>query len=246
MRLDDHRWIELSEALRARLTELADRTFEIRDHLELSPAAVPAIRELAADGATVEAPPLWQLMTERLAVASRLRPKPPASLVATLRSYQVEGHAWLTREALPALRAARGSVVNIASTHAANPRAGMGQYDATKAAIVSLTKTLAFEEAAHDVRVNAVCPGATLTPFHINRFAAQGRTREELESEAFPGCLLGRWADPREIAYPILWLASEATTRKFHLAFLAAMASRLENAEGALAEMMATKNVTLF
>jgi 2-hydroxycyclohexanecarboxyl-CoA dehydrogenase len=118
-------------------------------------------------------------------------------------------HAFLTREALPALRAARGSIVNIASTHAANPRAGMGQYDATKAAIVSMTKTLAFEEAAHGVRVNAVCPGATLTPFHVRRFAAQGRTREELEAERLDSCLLGRWADPREIAFPILWLASD-------------------------------------
>jgi hypothetical protein len=49
-----------------------------------------------------------------------------------------------------------------------------------------------------------------------------------------------------EVNPDVLWLASEATTRKFHLAFLGAMASRLENAEGALAEMMATKNVTLF
>jgi 2-hydroxycyclohexanecarboxyl-CoA dehydrogenase len=118
-------------------------------------------------------------------------------------------HAFLTREALPALRQARGSVVNVASTHAVNPRAGMGQYDATKAAIVSMTKTLAFEEAAHGVRVNAVCPGATLTPFHVRRFAAQGRTREDLESERLDSCLLGRWADPREIAFPILWLASD-------------------------------------
>jgi 2-hydroxycyclohexanecarboxyl-CoA dehydrogenase len=119
------------------------------------------------------------------------------------------GHAWLAREALPALRAARGSMVNIASTHAVNPRAGMGQYDATKAAVVSLTRTLAFEEAKHGVRVNAVCPGATLTPFHLRRFAAEGRTREELQSERLGNCLLARWADAREIAYPILWLASD-------------------------------------
>ena len=119
-------------------------------------------------------------------------------------------HAYLTREALPALReSGRGSIVNIASTHAVNPRAGMGQYDATKAAIVSMTKTLAFEEARHGVRVNAVCPGATLTPFHLRRFAAQGRTREELEAERLESCLLGRWADPQEIAFPILWLASD-------------------------------------
>jgi eukaryotic-like serine/threonine-protein kinase len=49
-----------------------------------------------------------------------------------------------------------------------------------------------------------------------------------------------------EIDPDVLWLASPETTRKFHLAFLDAMARRLENAEGALAEMMASKNVTLF
>jgi len=74
---------------------------------------------------------------------------------------------------------------------------------------VSLTKTLAFEEARHGVRVNAVCPGATLTPFHLRRAAAAGRTRGELEQDAARECLLGRWADPREVAWPILWLASD-------------------------------------
>ena len=49
-----------------------------------------------------------------------------------------------------------------------------------------------------------------------------------------------------EIDPDVLWLASPETTRSFHLAFLGAMAHRLENAEGALAEMMASKNVILF
>jgi 2-hydroxycyclohexanecarboxyl-CoA dehydrogenase len=114
-----------------------------------------------------------------------------------------------TRAALPDLRAQRGSVVNISSTHAVNARAGMGQYDVTKAGIVSMTKTLAFEEARHGVRVNAVCPGATLTPFHLRRAAAAGRTRADLEKQAADECLMERWADPREVAYPILWLASD-------------------------------------
>jgi 2-hydroxycyclohexanecarboxyl-CoA dehydrogenase len=118
--------------------------------------------------------------------------------------------AYLAREALPDLRACgRGSIVNVSSTHAINPRAGMGQYDVTKAGIVSLTKTLAFEEAAHGVRVNAVCPGATLTPFHLRRAASAGRSRADLDREAAETCLLRRWADPREVAYPILWLASD-------------------------------------
>ena len=119
-------------------------------------------------------------------------------------------YAAFIRAAIGDLRACgRGSIVNISSTHAVNPRAGMGQYDVTKAGIVSLTKTLAFEEAKHGVRVNAVCPGATLTPFHLRRAAAAGRTRGELEQEAARECLLGRWADPREVAWPILWLASD-------------------------------------
>ena len=119
-------------------------------------------------------------------------------------------YAYLTREALPLLRASgRGSVVNVSSTHAVNPRAGMGQYDVAKAGIVSMTKTLAFEEADSGLRANAVCPGLTLTPFHVKRAQADGRTRKDLDDEARGGCLAGRWADPREIAYPILWLASD-------------------------------------
>lgn len=119
-------------------------------------------------------------------------------------------YAWFTRAAIGDLRASgRGSVVNISSTHAVNPRAGMGQYDVTKAGIVSMTKTLAFEEAKHGIRVNAVCPGATLTPFHLRRAAAAGRTQRELEADAANECLLGRWADAREVAFPILWLASD-------------------------------------
>jgi NAD(P)-dependent dehydrogenase (short-subunit alcohol dehydrogenase family) len=118
-------------------------------------------------------------------------------------------YAWFTKVAIADLRARRGNIVNISSTHAANARAGMGQYDVTKAGIVSMTRTLAFEEAKHGVRVNAVCPGATLTPFHLRRAAAAGRSREELERQAAEECLLARWADPREVAYPILWLACD-------------------------------------
>ncbi len=127
-----------------------------------------------------------------------------------LLSVNLLSYAYLVREALPALRkSGKGSIVNISSTHAFNPRAGMGQYDVTKAGIISLTKTLAFEEAERGVRVNAVCPGATLTPFHIRRFAADGKSENDLRNEQLNQNIQRRWADPREIAYPILWLASE-------------------------------------
>jgi NAD(P)-dependent dehydrogenase (short-subunit alcohol dehydrogenase family) len=119
-------------------------------------------------------------------------------------------YAWFTKAAIMDLRASgRGSVVNVSSTHGVNPRGGTGQYDATKAAIISMTKTLAFEEVKHGIRANAVCPGLTLTPFHRRRFAAAGRTEADIERDGREGCLLGRWADVREVAYPILWLASD-------------------------------------
>jgi 2-hydroxycyclohexanecarboxyl-CoA dehydrogenase len=110
----------------------------------------------------------------------------------------------MARAALPALRqSGRGSVINVSSTYAVYGRKGMGAYDATKAAVLSLTRTLAFEEGTHGVRVNALCPGFTRTPFHFNRL---GTAKVD---ELVPPCVLQRWADPKELAYPMLWLASD-------------------------------------
>jgi 2-hydroxycyclohexanecarboxyl-CoA dehydrogenase len=119
-------------------------------------------------------------------------------------------YAYMAKAALPALRrSGRASIVNVSSTYGVSGRAGMGQYDATKAAIISLSRTLAHEESAHGVRVNSLCPGYTMTPFHVRRGEAAGRTREEILGEEVESCLMRRWADPREIALPILWLASD-------------------------------------
>jgi NAD(P)-dependent dehydrogenase (short-subunit alcohol dehydrogenase family) len=131
-----------------------------------------------------------------------------ASTWEKILSVNLLSYAYLIRECLPYLRASQqASVVNISSTHAVNPRSGMGQYDVAKAGIVSLTKTLAFEEAVHGVRVNAVCPGLTLTPFHVKRAQAEGKTEQDLRQEDVTHNLQKRWSEPREIAYPILWLA---------------------------------------
>lgn len=120
------------------------------------------------------------------------------------------GCANYAKAALPALRLSeKGSIVNVASCYAVTGRKGMGLYDATKAAQLAMTRTLAFEEAAHGVRVNAVCPGSTLTDFHINKATAAGKDIEKLKTERQTTSLLGRWASPEEIAAPILWLASD-------------------------------------
>lgn len=120
------------------------------------------------------------------------------------------GVANYCKAALPALRrSGRGSIVNVSSCYALTGRKGMGLYDATKAGILAMTRTLACEEVAHGVRVNAVCPGSTLTDFHISKAEAAGKSVETLKTERQTTSLLGRWATPQEIAWPILWLASD-------------------------------------
>ncbi len=120
------------------------------------------------------------------------------------------GVANYCRAALPALRKnPRASIVNVSSCYAVVGRKGMGLYDATKAGILSITRTLAFEEAPYGVRVNAVCPGSTLTNFHVARAKAAGKSIEALKTERQTTSLLARWAAPQEIAWPIIWLASD-------------------------------------
>ena len=97
VRIDEQRWVELSKTLRERLQAVADQTYAQRGQLELSPGAVPAIAALEEAGAKVTVAPTWEALGSRLAAALKLKPKPPASLAATLRDYQIEGHAWLAR-----------------------------------------------------------------------------------------------------------------------------------------------------
>lgn len=121
----------------------------------------------------------------------------------------VLGTAHCCKAAIPRLRAAgSGTIVNVSSVYGVMGRTGMGQYDTTKAAVLGLTRALAVEEAPHGIRVNAVCPGGTITPYHIRRAAARGVSEAQMRAERAGDNLLGRWAEPREIAYPILFLAS--------------------------------------
>lgn len=125
-------------------------------------------------------------------------------------SVNVAGTAAVCRRTLPHLRAAgAASVVNVSSAYALVGRRSWVEYDASKAALVALTRSLANEEARHGIRVNAVCPGSTLTPWTFGRAEARGMSEEELRRSGSATSLLGRWADPIEIAYPILWLASD-------------------------------------
>lgn len=131
----------------------------------------------------------------------------------TIIGVNVLGTAYCCRAAIPALRAAGGgTIVNVSSVYGVLGRKGMGQYDTTKAAVLGLTRALAVEEAPHKIRVNAVCPGSTITPYHVRRAAARGQSEAELRRRTAQENLLGRWAEPREVAYPILFLACEESS----------------------------------
>jgi NAD(P)-dependent dehydrogenase (short-subunit alcohol dehydrogenase family) len=123
--------------------------------------------------------------------------------------------AYCSKFAVPAMaRGGGGSIVNVSSANAIVGRRGMAQYDASKAAVLALTRAMACDHAAEGVRVNAVCPGPTLTMFHVRRrAAAQGVSLEQAEADlraaGAAGPLLKRQAEPREIAYAILFLACD-------------------------------------
>ena len=80
------------------------------------------------------------------------------------QAVNLRGAFIVTREALPALREAKGYVVNLASIAGTIPTPGLATYGAAKAAVISLTRSLAREEAAAGVRVTAICPGFVDTP----------------------------------------------------------------------------------
>ena len=125
----------------------------------------------------------------------------------------VLGTAHCCKAVLPRLRASgRGTIVNVSSVYGVMGRIGMGQYDTTKAAVLGFTRALAVEEAPHRIRVNAVCPGGTITPYHIRRAAARGVSEAEMRTQRAGDNLLGRWAEPREVAYPILFLAGDESS----------------------------------
>jgi NAD(P)-dependent dehydrogenase (short-subunit alcohol dehydrogenase family) len=80
------------------------------------------------------------------------------------QAVNLRGAFLVTREALPALREARGYVVNLASIAGTIPTPGLASYGASKAALVSLSRSLAREEADAGVRVTALCPAFVDTP----------------------------------------------------------------------------------
>ncbi|UCH27310.1 MAG: SDR family oxidoreductase [Trueperaceae bacterium] len=105
-----------------------------------------------------------------------------------------------------------GAIVVVSSVHALVGRVEMPLYDATKAAILSLVRSLAVTHGRDGIRINAVCPGFTVTDFHLRRAEAEGFPPEQVYKWGEGYGLLGRAARPEEIASAVAFLAGEGAS----------------------------------
>ena len=117
-----------------------------------------------------------------------------------------------SRLAVPLMQKQKwGRIINIASIFGKQPNAGLIDYNTTKAAIISLSKTLADELAKDNILVNAVCPGPTRTPLWdglaktLNPDDPDGMMND-FATAHIP---LGRFGRPEEIADLVAFLCSE-------------------------------------
>jgi NAD(P)-dependent dehydrogenase (short-subunit alcohol dehydrogenase family) len=101
----------------------------------------------------------------------------------------------------------QGSVINVASVAGVASAPLMSPYGAAKAALISLTKSLAVEWGASGVRINALCPGWTATD--LNKTLWEDPVAGPATIANVP---MGRWGNPAEMAGAAIFLASDASS----------------------------------
>ena len=121
-------------------------------------------------------------------------------LTGVFLSCQAEGRAMLEH--------GRGSIVNIASMSGSIANRGLRQahYNAAKAGVIHLTKSLAMEWCDRGIRVNALSPGYTATPMNLRPEVAEQVRRFEAETP------MGRMAGVEELVGPAVFLLSDAAS----------------------------------
>jgi NAD(P)-dependent dehydrogenase (short-subunit alcohol dehydrogenase family) len=129
----------------------------------------------------------------------------PSDVVDRLLDTNIKGVLNTVRAVLPHMR--EGSVIVLnASSAATRTFAGIGVYAATKAAVLSLGRTLAVELAPRKIRVNVVSPGMTETPI-VGKFGLPEEQQKAMMESVATTLLSGRIAQPAEIAGAVLYLA---------------------------------------
>lgn len=130
--------------------------------------------------------PLWQSILD-------------TNLTGTLRCCQIFGRAMIARGS--------GRIINIASLSSFVALYEVAAYAASKAAVASLTKSLAIEWARHGVCVNAIAPGVFRTPLNTELLDNTGRGKEFLTRTP-----MGRFGKVEELVGAAIYLASDAAS----------------------------------
>jgi NAD(P)-dependent dehydrogenase (short-subunit alcohol dehydrogenase family) len=193
---------ETLEAARTRHPEIHWLLADVVDAAQVKAAVESAVREAGRLDVVVNN-----------AAVFYLTPLEGTSQEQVRRQFEtnVYGPTYVVQAALPALKASRGTILNISSAAGHKPAPGAAHYAATKAAIESLTRSWALELAPTGVRVNAIAPGPVDTP----GFDKSGLPPEMIPAvkEAFVKQVpLGRMGSMEEVARWIVAIADPSVT----------------------------------
>jgi NAD(P)-dependent dehydrogenase (short-subunit alcohol dehydrogenase family) len=194
-----------------------------QEALEETAAAHPDIATLAVDVREEQAPELivgaaidrWgqlDVLVNNAGASARLSfDAVTRTRITDLFDLNVIAPTMLAQAAVPHLRTAKGSIINISSTYGHRPQPGAAHYAATKAALEQLTRTWAIELAKDGVRVNAIAPG----PTESEALSVSGLTEEDVirvKKEQAAQIPLGRRGEPEEVASWIVRFADPEAT----------------------------------
>ena len=118
----------------------------------------------------------------------------------------------MSKAAIPVMvEAGGGVIINTGSGWGLVGGKDAVSYCASKGAVIQLTKAMALDHGAQNIRVNAVCPGDTDTPMLAGEAEQLGQSHEAILAESVHRPL-GRVGRPEEIAQAVLYLASDASS----------------------------------
>lgn len=123
----------------------------------------------------------------------------------------LRGAFLFSKYAIPRMQGRGGVILNISSVRAFVSYPGGAAYDASKAALVGFTRTLALDHGKDGIRVNAICPGYIHTPM-LEDWLKSASDREETLRQVLAAHPLGRIGTPRDVAEAALFLASDAAS----------------------------------
>jgi len=169
--------------------------------------------------ATLDAHGRIDIMVNNAGVTHRNQPllDVPEEMFDKIFNVNVKAIYLATLEVVPLFRKQGGGVIiNTASTAGLRPRPGLTWYNASKGAVITMTKSMAVELAPDKIRVNALCPVAGETAM-LHEF--MGGDTPENRAKFKASIPLGRLSTPEDIANAALYLASDEASLITGVAF---------------------------